>query len=126
MSNKHYIYIYSTIPHLPKYEISSLLPSSVAVQPGLCQLRYEHFICLLHLQKPMLRSAAFLMQANQCLIILFCYLLSIVESLVFLSWKFQLALLGSVGVEPMVRNIYNQNKINGLSHPNQMGESILI
>ena len=26
----------STIPLLPKYKISSLLPSSVAVQPGLC------------------------------------------------------------------------------------------
>ena len=26
----------STIPLLPKYEISSLQPSSVAVQPGLC------------------------------------------------------------------------------------------
>ena len=30
-------YIDSTIPLLPKYEISSLLPSSVAVQPSLCQ-----------------------------------------------------------------------------------------
>ena len=30
-------YIGSTIPLLPKAEISSLLPSSVAVQPGLCQ-----------------------------------------------------------------------------------------
>ena len=29
-------YTYSTIPPLPKYEITSLLPSSVAVQPGLC------------------------------------------------------------------------------------------
>ena len=29
-------YTDSTIPLLPKYEISSLLPSSVAVQPGLC------------------------------------------------------------------------------------------
>ena len=27
----------STIPLLPKYEISSLWPSSVAVQPGLCR-----------------------------------------------------------------------------------------
>ena len=27
----------STIPLLPKYEISSLLPSSVTVQPGLCR-----------------------------------------------------------------------------------------
>ena len=30
-------YIDSTIPFLPIYEISSLLPSSVAVQPGLCR-----------------------------------------------------------------------------------------
>ena len=29
-------YMDSTIPHLPKYEISSLQPSSVAVQNGLC------------------------------------------------------------------------------------------
>ena len=29
-------YTDSTIPPLPKSEISSLLPSSVAVQPGLC------------------------------------------------------------------------------------------
>ena len=29
-------YTDSTIPLLPKYEISSLYPSSVAVQPGLC------------------------------------------------------------------------------------------
>ena len=29
-------YTDSTISHLPKYEISSLQPSSVAVQPGLC------------------------------------------------------------------------------------------
>ena len=29
-------YTYSTIPLLPKYEISSLRPSSVVVQPGLC------------------------------------------------------------------------------------------
>ena len=28
-------YIDSTIPHLPKSEISSLYPSSVAIQPGL-------------------------------------------------------------------------------------------
>ena len=30
-------YIASTIPLLPKYKISSLYPSSVAVQPGLCR-----------------------------------------------------------------------------------------
>ena len=30
-------YIDSTIPHLSKSEISSLLPSSFAAQPGLCQ-----------------------------------------------------------------------------------------
>ena len=30
-------YTDSTIPLLPKYEISSLYPSSVAVQPGLCR-----------------------------------------------------------------------------------------
>ena len=30
-------YIASTIPLCPKSEISSLLPFSVAVQPGLCQ-----------------------------------------------------------------------------------------
>ena len=30
-------YMDSTIPLLPKYEISSLQPSSVVVQPGLCQ-----------------------------------------------------------------------------------------
>ena len=29
-------YIDSTIPLLPIYKISSLMPSSVAVQPGLC------------------------------------------------------------------------------------------
>ena len=34
-------YINSTIPLLSKSEISSLLPSSVAVQPGLCQTRSE-------------------------------------------------------------------------------------
>ena len=30
-------FVDSTIPLLPKFEISSLYPSSVAVQPGLCQ-----------------------------------------------------------------------------------------
>ena len=30
-------YIDSTIPLVPKYEISSLKPSCVVVQPGLCQ-----------------------------------------------------------------------------------------
>ena len=34
-------YIDSTIPLLPKSEISSLKPSSVAVQPGLCRTRSE-------------------------------------------------------------------------------------
>ena len=31
----------STIPLLPKYKISSLLPSSVTAQPGKCQARSE-------------------------------------------------------------------------------------
>ena len=34
-------YTDSTIPLLPKSEISSLQPSSVAVQPGLCRTRSE-------------------------------------------------------------------------------------
>ena len=34
-------YIDSTIPLLPKYEISSLKPSCVVVQPGLCLIRSE-------------------------------------------------------------------------------------
>ena len=34
-------YIASAIPLLPKYEISSLQPSSVIAQPGLCQTRSE-------------------------------------------------------------------------------------
>ena len=34
-------YIDSTIPLLSKSEISSLYPSSVAVQPGLCRTRLE-------------------------------------------------------------------------------------
>ena len=34
-------YIDSMIPLLSKSEISSLLPSSVAVQPGLCRTRSE-------------------------------------------------------------------------------------
>ena len=34
-------YIASTIPLLSKSEISSLLPSSKAVQPGLCRTRSE-------------------------------------------------------------------------------------
>ena len=34
-------YIDSTIPLLPKSEISSLLPSSQAVQPSLCQTWWE-------------------------------------------------------------------------------------
>ena len=34
-------YIDSTIPLLSKYEISSLLPSSVVVQPSLCLTRSE-------------------------------------------------------------------------------------
>ena len=34
-------YIGSTIPLLSKSEISSLLPSSIAVQPGLCLTRSE-------------------------------------------------------------------------------------
>ena len=34
-------FIDSIIPLLSKYEISSLLPSSVAVQPGLCQTMSE-------------------------------------------------------------------------------------
>ena len=36
-----YCYIDSTIPLLSNSEISSLLPYSVAVQPGLCQTRSE-------------------------------------------------------------------------------------
>ena len=32
----YFRYIDSTIPLVPKYEISSLLPSSVAVQAGMC------------------------------------------------------------------------------------------
>ena len=32
-----FCYTDSTIPLLPKYEITSFLPSSVAVQPGLCR-----------------------------------------------------------------------------------------
>ena len=31
-----FLYIDSAVPLLPKYKISSLQPSSVAVQPGLC------------------------------------------------------------------------------------------
>ena len=34
-------FIDSSIPLLPKYEISSLQPSSVAVQPGLCRTMSE-------------------------------------------------------------------------------------
>ena len=34
-------YMDSTIPLLPNSEISSLYPSSVAVQPGLCRTRSE-------------------------------------------------------------------------------------
>ena len=34
-------YIDSTIPLLPKYESLSFKPSSMAVQPGLCQSRSE-------------------------------------------------------------------------------------
>ena len=34
-------YLDSTTPRLPKSEISSLYPSSVAVQPGLCRTRSE-------------------------------------------------------------------------------------
>ena len=34
-------YTDSTISFLPKYEISSLQPSSVSIQPGLCQTRSE-------------------------------------------------------------------------------------
>ena len=34
-------YIHSTIPLLPRYKISSLKPSSVTVQPGLCRTRSE-------------------------------------------------------------------------------------
>ena len=34
-------YIASTIPLLPKYKISSLYPSSVFAQPGLCRTRSE-------------------------------------------------------------------------------------
>ena len=34
-------YIDSTIPLLPKFEISSLWPSSLAVQPDLCRTRSE-------------------------------------------------------------------------------------
>ena len=34
-------YTDSTISFLPKYEISSLQPSSVTVQPGLCPTRLE-------------------------------------------------------------------------------------
>ena len=36
-----FCYTDSTIPLLPKSEISSLYPSSVAVQPGLCRTRLE-------------------------------------------------------------------------------------
>ena len=34
-------YMDSTIPLLPEYEITSLLPSSVAVKPGLCRTLSE-------------------------------------------------------------------------------------
>ena len=34
-------YIDGTIPLLSKFEISSLLPSPIAVQPGLCRTRSE-------------------------------------------------------------------------------------
>ena len=34
-------YIDSTMPLLPKSDISSLWPSSVVVQPGLCQAWFE-------------------------------------------------------------------------------------
>ena len=37
----YFRYIDSTIPLLPKYKISSLWSSSVAVQPGLCWTRSE-------------------------------------------------------------------------------------
>ena len=40
-SNFSFCYTDSTIPLLPKSEISSLQPSSVAVQPGLCRTRLE-------------------------------------------------------------------------------------
>ena len=36
-------YVNSTIHLLPKYEMSSLLPSSVAVQPGLCRTWPENW-----------------------------------------------------------------------------------
>ena len=36
-----FCYTDSTIPLLPKSGISSLYPSSVAVQPGLCRIRSE-------------------------------------------------------------------------------------
>ena len=36
-----FCYTDSTIPLLPKSEISSLWPSSLAVQPGLCRTRSE-------------------------------------------------------------------------------------
>ena len=36
-----FCYTDSTIPLLPKYEISSLQPSSVVVQPGLCRIWLE-------------------------------------------------------------------------------------
>ena len=51
-------YINSTIPLLPESKISSLQPSSVVVQPGLCRIWSEtprtHFlttqlICLMHM-----------------------------------------------------------------------------
>ena len=42
-ADQHLCFRYTdiTIPRLPKYKISSLKPSSVAVQPGLCQTRSE-------------------------------------------------------------------------------------
>ena len=40
-----FCYIDSTIPLLPKYEISSLYPSSVAVQLGLCRRQAEDRFC---------------------------------------------------------------------------------
>ena len=42
-------YIDSTIPLLPKSEISSLKPSSVAVQPGLSGFKFNFFDNLLKL-----------------------------------------------------------------------------
>ena len=68
----YFRYIKSTIPLLPKSEISSLLPSSVALQPGLCRTWSETPKTGFLVTR--LNSCSRLQKESKCFIIVFTFL----------------------------------------------------